>query len=189
MNAVTFLRQFFHTARQQQYADPQKPPEPLSKNLQENITRVKEAYGNSDDLTVRELTVQNRRFACLALDNMVSKDDLNKMLLEKLTAAPRLPTDAEECFSFIERSLSTAPEQQRAETVDELPTLLASGFALLLLDGCAVALALGVQHFPARGVEAPRNEEMERAAHEPFVEVLRLNVALLRRRMKTPPCG
>lgn len=49
-----------------------------------------------------------------------------------------------------------------------------------------VVLAIGLQGFSFRGVSEPTNEVMEKGSKEGFVEPLRINMTLIRRRMKNP---
>lgn len=67
--------------------------------------------------------------------------------------------------------------------------LLMSGFAIFLIDGCSTAMSIGVQGFSFRGVSEPDSEVSERGSREGFVEPLRINMTLLRRRIKILICG
>lgn len=183
---LQWIDKLLHPVKQEEYEDPLAVPEQLKTSLSLNIEKIRGAYGGSEDLTVREFKAGGHRFLCLSLDNMVDKLALNQMLLEKIQAFGPLKKDPHACFIQIEEQISTAPEQSRVYNFEQVYEKLASGFALLLVDGCCVALALGLQDFPSRGVQTPENEVMERAAHEAFVEVLKQNVPMLRRRLKTP---
>ena len=156
----------------------------LSSLLIQNVMQVRSAYASSGDLNVRMLSSGEHRFACITLENMVNKQILNDMLLKRLVRQP-LSGPPMNCFIQIEEEISTASEQKRISTLEQLYEMMASGFAVLLMDGVPLGLALGFQGFPTRGVQPPENEVMERASHEAFVDVLKLNTPLLRRRMKT----
>lgn len=183
---IRFIRKLFHTQHQEEYEDPLASPSLLTASLTRNLETIRGVYGGSEDLTVRLFQAGSHDFVCLSLDNMIDKGELNRMLLEKIMTADRLKKDPTECFEQIELQISTAPEQKRIYNFEQVYDLLASGFAILLIEGCSLGLALGLQDFPARSVEAPQNEVMERASHEAFVEVLKQNITLLRRRLKTP---
>ena len=157
---------------------------PLSPLLFTVVQTVKAAYHQSGDVNVRELKLSGHSLACITLENMVNKQILNDMLLKRLVKQPlkKAPMD---CFIQIEDSISTASEQKRVHSYEELYDLLGSGFAVLVVDGVALGLALGFQGFPVRSVQPSENEVMERASNEAFIEVLKLNTPLLRRRLKT----
>ena len=57
---------------------------------------------------------------------------------------------------------------------------------MLLIDGAAKALTFGVQGYDKRGVSEPFGEGNLMGAQDAFIEVVRVNMSLLRRRMKSP---
>lgn len=159
-------------------------PTKLTPSLQTNLQTIRAAYYAGGDLNIRELQVCGHQFACITLENMINKQILNDMLLKRLVKE-KLKRHPADCFVQIEYQVSTASEQKRIEGFEELYDMIASGFAVLLLDGVAMGLAFGFQGFPVRAVQPPENEVMERASHESFGEVLKLNTPLIRRRLKT----
>jgi spore germination protein KA len=156
----------------------------LVKELSQNVQKIREGYDGSGDLNVRQLVLHGHEMVCLTLENMINKQILNDMLLKRLVKK-KLKRRPEECFRQIAFQIITASEQKEITTYDQVFDMLASGFTVLLLDGVASALAFCFQGFPARPVQAPENEVMERASQESFTDVLKLNLPMLRRRMKT----
>ena len=70
--------------------------------------------------------------------------------------------------------------------MDQAVLAFHSADAVLLLDGYAQGLVLAVRGFPVRGIAEPGTENMIRGPREGFVEGLRINTALLRRRLRDP---
>ena len=165
---------------------PLQTPKPFFKSLSANLTEARNAYKGCEDFIVREFAYESHSFVCLSLGNMVDKGEVNRMLLEKIQWADGLKKTPLDCFLQIEQRISTSPDQKRIYTFEQLYEMLANGFAILLVDGVEFALALGLQMFPYRTVGTPQNEVMERGSQEAFTEVLKLNVPLIRRRLKTP---
>ena len=62
---------------------------------------------------------------------------------------------------------------------------LCAGMSVLLIDGCAAAVAFSTQEIPQRSVSTPGTEGNIRGPQEGFTETLRCNVALLRRQFRT----
>lgn len=181
-----WIERFFHTQRQEQYEQPLQTPKLLYDDLSRNMEEIRGRFGPCEDLLVREMTAGTHRFVCLSIGNMVDKEQINRMLLEKIQRARRLAKEPRQCFLQIEQQVSTSPDQKRIYHFDQLFELLSSGFAILLMEGVAMGLALGLQQFFCRPVGSAENEVMERASQEAFVEVLKFNLPLLRRRLKTP---
>ena len=57
--------------------------------------------------------------------------------------------------------------------------------AVLLLDGCAQGIAFSVQSLKFRSVEEPAGEGNLRGSREGFADLLRVNLSLLRRLIRT----
>ena len=60
------------------------------------------------------------------------------------------------------------------------------GCAILALDGQNSILVFGVRGFEVRSISEPTSEKSQRGSREGFVEVLRFNMALIRRRIANP---
>lgn len=68
----------------------------------------------------------------------------------------------------------------------DLFRFLNSGFAVILLHGASSALVYGVQGYDKRSVSEPSGESNVLGAEDGFTETVRVNMSLVRRRMKTP---
>ena len=64
--------------------------------------------------------------------------------------------------------------------------LMMSGFAALFIDGVTRCEVFGVQGFERRSISDPETEVQERGSRDGFVETLKVNTTLIRRRLKTP---
>lgn len=79
-----------------------------------------------------------------------------------------------------------AEEQKQVYDYDSLCLYIMSGFAVLLCDGAGFGIAIGIQGFAHRSIDEPSTHINLRASREGFIEVVRTNVAMVRRRMKSP---
>ena len=79
-----------------------------------------------------------------------------------------------------------AEEQKQVYDYDSLCLYIMSGFAVLFCDGAGFGIAIGIQGFAHRSVDEPSTHINLRASREGFIEVVRTNVAMVRRRMKSP---
>jgi spore germination protein KA len=61
-----------------------------------------------------------------------------------------------------------------------------AGFAIFLFDGVAKSLAFGIQGYSYRSIAEPSTDKVLRGSREGFVEPLRINMMLIRRRIKNP---
>ncbi len=161
-------------------------PEKFSTDLNENLNLLKNIFDNSSDLIVRRFSVCDYEFAAVHLENMINKGELNKQLLFSLNNCTKLPVDPLERFDYIEQTVSSCPDQKRSNFVEEIIGLMMSGHALLFSQDVSVVLALGVQGYPRRAVTDSNSEVTERGSQEAFTETIRENIAMIRKRMKTP---
>lgn len=94
-------------------------------------------------------------------------------------------TDASK-IDIIEKRVLSASELVRVIDFGQAFTFIMSGFTLIIVDGCDIALAVGVQGFSFRGISESETDVVQRGSREGFSEPLRINMTLVRRRMKTP---
>ena len=75
-----------------------------------------------------------------------------------------------------------------AGPVQDMPQLVArltAGMAVLLLEGCSSGIVFSVQGLKFRSVEEPSGEGNLRGSREGFTDLLRVNLSLLRRLVRT----
>ena len=159
--------------------------ERLSQSLTENTQFFQQKFQNAMDFMLRELDLGGVRAALLGLDGLVNKQVITLSILDPLLAAPPPEKPGETALSYIEGQVLGTMEQKRVGDTAQALTLLMSGFALLLVEGCREGLAFGVQGFATRGPEEPQNEVMQRGAKDGFTESFLTNIAMIRRRLKT----
>lgn len=162
------------------------PENKLTKSLDKNIEFLKEKFHGSADFTLRSLAVNNVRCAVISIEGMVDKENLAVSIVNPLmqTKLPNLsPMDL---LTHIERSVLGATDIVRVPTFEKAFALMMAGFAVFVLDGTNEMLAIGVQGFNVRSIEEPETEIVQKGSREGFVEPLRINMSLLRRRIKNP---
>ena len=159
--------------------------ERLSQSLTENTQFFQQKFQNAMDFMLRELDLGGVPAALLGLDGLVNKQVITLSILDPLLAAPPPEKPGEAALAYIEGQVLGTMEQKRVGDTAQALTLLMSGFALLLVEGCREGLAFGVQGFATRGPEEPQNEVMQRGAKDGFTESFLTNIAMIRRRLKT----
>ena len=159
--------------------------ERLSQSLTENTRFFQQKFQNAMDFMLRDLDLGGVPAALLGRDGLVNKQVITLSILDPLLAAPPPEKPGEAALAYIEGQVLATMEQKRVGDTAQALTLLMSGFALLLVEGCREGLAFGVQGFATRGPEEPQNEVMQRGAKDGFTESFLTNIAMIRRRLKT----
>lgn len=157
----------------------------LKEELSLNLEEIRNDFGNSQDIKIREVVISGRKAAFLLCDGMVNSIQLGELVMTPImrtTIKAKLPF---EHYCLIRDSVTNAVEQSEVNTVEDAELYMMSGFVVFLLDGVASAIVIGVQGWAKRGIEEPGNEAMAKGAKEGFIESLNDNVALVRKRLKT----
>ena len=122
------------------------------------------------------------------LDGLVSGALVAEDILRPLTSAPR-QSRADSPAEALSRVLSGAVYSHAAQlrdTLDEVVDDLGRGCCALLFDGAKQAVCFEVRGENVRAVSEPTLEKSLKGAKDAFVETLRTNTALVRRRLVTP---
>lgn len=171
--------------------EPPAPPEGsdlrLSKSLNDNLLNLHKQSGGSDDLVVREFNLKGLRLCLLHSEGLTSSLTMSEFLIRPLFAADLGSLPTPEGFGvFMREKAIFAADQQEIGSFGELFLFVMSGFAVLLCDGISTGYAMGLQGFDYRSVGEPLGEFNVRGSRESFTEALRVNMGMVRRRMKTP---
>lgn len=153
--------------------------------LKENIAMIKQISGDSSDVLISEFTTGGIKCALLCCEGMMSSQTAAEMILSPITDIPQQANSAG-LFSYIMKYRLLSTDRPEAQDYDTLFRLLHSGFAVLIADGINKAIAFGVQGYASRGIQEPSGEGNILGSHEGFVETVRTNMSMLRRRLKTP---
>ena len=160
----------------------------LSLHLAENLAELDARFGASADYYAKEIMIYHCRGCIVLFDGMASLDSLWELLLD---AASRqalqqpCPCTGQEVYERILHGSASPAESTPVEDLPDLVKRLTAGMAVLLLDGCAKGIAFSVQALKYRSVDEPEGEGNLRGSREGFADLLRVNLSLLRRLVRT----
>ena len=162
----------------------QEESKPLLKSLDDNINMLKQSFSNSADLSIRQYEVDNTQTAVIAIEGMVNKEILADAVITPIRNGIYGDLDPKQRFLYIKDNLLSTSEQIEVETFEDVSKYIMSGFAVIAVDGYNHMLAIGIQGFSFRSISEPTSEVMQTGSKEGFVEALRINMTLVRRRIK-----
>ncbi len=148
-------------------------------------------FADCADFEQREILFgldEKRRLSLCWLDGIVSGALVAEQILRPLTDSLRADSPENQQQS-LERILAGAVYSHAAkcrESLDELVSDLTHGCCALLFDGIEKAISFEVRSENGRAVGEPSLEKSIKGAKDAFVETLRVNTALVRRRICTP---
>ena len=159
----------------------------ICNSISENMSLLKKQFPNSMDLNSREIEVGKTKLLLLRCEGLVDSENMTISLVKPLiTAANKNNYNSEELCDFILNKSILAAEQKEIHYFDELFNFIMAGFVVVIVEGEARGFAMGMQGFKFRSISQPENETNELGAKDGFTEPLRINITLIRRRIRSP---
>lgn len=166
--------------------------QPISPNLDNNISMLKDLFQNCSDVVFREFTLGTRkpvRATLVYIDGLCEADKINQHILKSLMLEADLTTGNlsldKSLIQTVRKRLLTIGDVKTTKMLQKIVTYILSGDPGLFLDGCATALIPNARGWESRGISEPESETVVRGPRDGFTENLRTNATLLRRRIKT----
>lgn len=154
----------------------------ITKTLKQNNEILLHLFKDSSDIVLREFEIEKSVHAlAVFVDGLVDTAQVN-MALKALMIEEGIEQDTKRI------SFGTMPSSQITE-VDNYADLLQgvlSGDTALLIEGNTNALLLGLRGPTLRSIAEPETEAVVRGPREGYIESIRTNTSLLRRKLKTP---
>lgn len=158
----------------------------INKNLDDNISYIKEEMGNSTDLVIRQFKLgkpSNTKAAIIYINGLVDKDIIQSFMLE-LTDNNN---DVTSKIDMIEHLISLPLSVGIVTEVSDFETLILkilSGNTVIMIEGYERSIAINTSSSEGRKVEMPTTEPVIRGSKEGFVESIEVNTSLIRKRIK-----
>lgn len=169
--------------------------QPLKTNLQDNIKTVKDTLGDSDDIVIREIRIGKEgilKAALLYTDGLSDSASIQNFIMESLMLDIK-DTDVEDeltpntkLIETLKDFAMTVGEIKDVTNYDDLFLSLISGDVIFLIDGYSEGLIIGNKQWAERGVTESTTQTVVRGPREAFSENIRINTALIRRKIKDP---
>lgn len=155
----------------------------LDADFEENRRIFRDLFTDCYDVIFHPFRVGEQVQAELIyIQNMSNVEEINENVLTPLMEKKVDPRDFQ---TILERRLPISSAKP-VSTFSEGAQALTMGNALLLIKGVAGAIDLGMNQWEKRGITEPENEPVIRGPKEGFIESVRINTTLIRRRLRTP---
>ncbi|HEX2946821.1 MAG TPA: spore germination protein [Clostridia bacterium] len=152
---------------------------------------IRKAMGYASDILVREFTLASdieEKAAVIAMSGLSKNDLINEQILGSLMLDARFKdaNSTRDLFEQIKKygmpNINVKEEVNVVNAVNELIT----GNSVLFLNGMDKALIVGSHGWNERQVSQPITENVIRGPRDSFTENIESNIALIRRRIKSP---
>jgi spore germination protein KA len=163
----------------------------LHTSLSENIYTIKEALGNSNDVIIREITLNklnNQSIALINIDGISDKNVITDFILEDLMLEIDNGSDNKvtNINDYIKKQCLAVGGAKDILDFTAFFASILNGETVILLEGQSIAIATDTKSAKDRAVTEPQTESVIRGPRESFTETLRTNTALIRRKIKSP---
>ncbi len=185
---------YWFAKRQQtdQVPSPETPQKEISTKLDAALADVKDTTLSSSDLVVRRFFIGGdirAEAAVVYIDGLVdssliSRDMISPLLFDTSKSAVR--QSGEDAIGVIHNSLVAANEAKITDSLYDAIDGFLQGDVTLFVDRSNKAIVMNAKGWRQRSISEPASEAVIRGPRESFVENLRTNTALLRRKIKNP---
>ena len=159
---------------------------PLSPSLAETIQALKRQFNNSADLVIRPVCVCGYQVAVASVEGMVDRHAVADAIILPMVQLCGDFSSPRSLFVHIKDHVLGIVDVLETDDIRQLSEWIVSGFAAVLVDGVNRAVLGGMQAFMIRSVSEPSTEATIRGSREGFTEAVRINMSMIRRRLKTP---
>ncbi|WP_352420296.1 spore germination protein [Proteiniborus sp.] len=185
---MSFLDKFFKKKTEEKSAEKKKMPS--SRNLEENINKLKEVFKDCDDVLFRKFKVgteQIHEFAVIQIDGIADKDLVNQHVLRPLMLEGRGKEPEDIRDGLFRLSMDGAIATTEIKEIDNLTEAVDSilvGDTVLLINGYEKIIIIGSRGYPTRGISQSESETVVRGPRDGFVETAKFNTGLIRKRIR-----
>ncbi|MBY6052786.1 spore germination protein [Cytobacillus firmus] len=156
----------------------------ISKSIHSNIQYLTEQFGNSSDLSVRNIILSNQgKAALIHLQGIVDDQSLHDNVLHPILAYSCEQKSIQNWSVEIAQIISVS----KVNIIDERPVLvdgLLSGDTVILIEGHPEAILAGTRKIQSRSITEPTTQTVVKGPKDGFTENLGTNISLIRARIQ-----
>lgn len=156
--------------------------------------KLKAIFSECSDFNLRQFSLGKNseiKLIIANIDGIINKDLVNDNILRPVMIESGKIKLSEEInrssiLKMLKENLLTNFELSEIKDFKKTVNSILSGNTIIYIDGKKTALKVGSRGWEQRGIETPDTESVVRGPREGFNETLRVNTALLRRKIKSP---
>lgn len=159
----------------------------ITTSLATNQANFEAIIKDCDDIMSRTMTLSSKdSTACIyyvevAIDNVLLKESVIGNFIMTLT---KLPPKSQQ--QFIENNAMGISDVKQLDTIEDAINGVMIGDAIIFVNGYNKAIKLKAKGYPNAGINSSQNENVYRGSKESFVDSIKSNTALIRKRVRSP---
>jgi hypothetical protein len=185
---------FWCAERQQsrRQSEPERRDEKIPQSIGDIVSAVRRETADSKDVVVREFFIDGdveADAAAVYIDGLTDTDIINDDIIKPLLYMVR--HDAEPIrkggvIDYLYKYLLSVNEISQVDSLCDALEGIFMGDTALFIEGTGKAFVINTKGFENRSISEPASEGGIRGPRESFVENMRFNTAMIRRKIKNP---
>lgn len=163
---------------------------PENKNVELTGKNIKILLSDSDDIVIRELYINGDESLSITLcyvdgliNSKAASDDILKPLLQEASLGKT--KNSKDIINLIEHGTLYYTSQVTRDSTDNTINDILNGSVALIFSDVKLAVTFDIKGFEKRSIDEPTDESVIKGAKDAFIEVLRVNTSLVRRKIRT----
>ncbi|WP_227521899.1 spore germination protein [Bacillus solitudinis] len=157
------------------------PNDTLSRAIGLNIARFREIFSDCSDIIFRQFQVNDRTAYLIYVEGLVKTDDIQNQVLHELV---KLERSQSVTLEELEQKVISIANILESHSFEDTANQILNGNAVLILDESDRALLFPIAGFETRAISEPESESAIRGPREGFIENIRTNTSMIRRKIK-----
>lgn len=164
----------------------------LLSNLEENLNRIREEFGESPDVIIRifELgRLPQFRVGLVYIESLVDEKKIDEWVMKSLmldSIQLQQPDSVQDAFDIIQKNALTIGKIEVLDRWRQVFSSLLCGDAVLFGEGWSRAISAANPGRATKPVSEPGSQTVVRGPRDSFTESLLINIGMVRNRIKTP---
>lgn len=150
---------------------------------------IKKVLGDSNDIIIKDIYTLNDKVSITAIgiDGMVDSNIVDNYILRPLTVGrPFLTVDNEkDAYEIAKEGFLYHFSQEDVRDLDSVINRILQGDTVVVFNNIKKAISFDTKKVPQRTVQEPETESVLKGAKDGFVENIRTNTALVRKKVKS----
>ncbi|WP_428910738.1 spore germination protein [Niallia sp. Krafla_26] len=161
------------------------PEIPLSPRMEENIEILKSAYQDCSDVVFRDFSIgsSEMKAVLLYIDGLSNTEVVDQHVLMPLIQMKDLEYDS--ILEIVKKEISVS-DIKEIYTIPDVFKQVSIGNTIILIDEQSKGISIGLPKWEKRSIAEPESEPVIRGPREGFIETIRVNTSLLRRKIRHP---
>lgn len=144
---------------------------------------ISDKFNNSADVLYLDFEIGDTSAVLVYVDGLSDKPLFDRNIIEPLKRSEGI---FHPVIEYLNNTIFIADPIIVKETVDEACNAIADGDIALVIDGAETVYILSMRNYKTRGITEPPVSTVLRGPREGFVEDMKTNMTLVRRRLRSP---